>query len=174
MSKKRIKKAVIKKPNWVGNVDISKCEKGKVYNIYKCRKCVIEYSEDQLRQGRRRSLLLPGNKKKKIVSVCKCKKQSLLLIKYKKCTCNIEYWGFFLRANLTCKLCGAYSDIKKEKQIQWYRMNKFLKKTEEDLSDLNKWDCVYRDDCLNATKINGSNKRIACKNCSFYLKSEII
>jgi hypothetical protein len=165
--KKRIKKAVNKKPNWVGEADISKCIPGKVYNIYACRQCIFELKEDRDRPQRKKAIHIPGYTKKQIVEVCPHREP--LLIKYKKCPeCGQTYWGFYLRESATCKLCGLYSDESSPKERAYYRLKELYKTTIEDLSDPDRWNCVNRDFCLECTYHGGSRKGIACKDCPDY------
>jgi len=166
--KKKERKAVTKRPAWVGEIDLSHCEKGLVYNIYQCRKCILEYKQDQARPKRKWALLLPGNKKRQVVEACNCPEPTPLLIKFKKCNCNAEYWGFYLREKETCKLCGAFVLNDMSKEIDYYRLNEMYKQTTEDLSDSHKWDCLNRNFCLDMCKKEGSRRGLACKDCPFY------
>ena len=164
MAKKR-KKTVNKKPNWVGEIDLSGCIPGLVYNIYQCRECILEYKEDQARSGRKKSLKIPGYKKPQVVEACKHREP--LLIKYKKCTCGQEFWGFYLREKSTCKHCGAF---KGATGFRYYRLGEFYTMTDKDLSDEDRWDCINRGICLEVTKVKGSRKAIACQDCPDYDK----
>ena len=171
MVKKKKKKTVNKKPNWVGDIDLSFCEPGLVYNIYQCRKCILEYKEDQARSCRKKSVKIPGLKKKQVVEVCQCREP--LLIKYKKCPCGQEYWGFYLRENKTCKECGAYDLNNMSKGRNYYRLGQFYKYSSIDISDPERWDCLSRKFCLEVTFVHGSKKGIGCLDCPDYEKSKL-
>lgn len=169
--KKRLQKAVTTKPRWVGEVNLSNCENGKVYNIYQCRTCILENKTDKARPKRKKTIHIPGYKKKQFVEICFC--ELPLLIKYKKCTCGQEYWGFFLREHPTCKTCGTFTNSDYIKKKKWYRLTDFYIASEEDLSDKNKWDCINRNTCLECTFDSGSKKGLACKDCPHYEKGNI-
>ena len=165
------KKALNKKPKWVGEIDISKCLPGKVYLIYNCLKCIIERKEDEKRQGRNKLISKTKNGKSIFAPICIHKEP--ILIKYKKCSCGSEYWGTFLRESLTCQNCSVLASKEKETYKEYYRLNSFIIKTKEDLSDPLKWDCTHRDFCLECTYKNGAKKGIACKDCPEYKKGKI-
>lgn len=173
VKKKKPKKALIKKPNWVGDVDLTNCVDGLVYHIYQCRKCIIEYKVDHLRLKRKKFMLLPGNKKKQNVEICNCKIPTPLLIKYKRCPCGAEYWGFYLREKQTCKVCGAYNNDIGLNPISYYRLLDFYKKTSDDLTDETRWDCLNRSICLLCSREQGSKRGIACKDCPYYEKGSL-
>ena len=165
--KKKIKRAVSKKPVWVGDLPLIQPEPGLVYNIYQCRECVIDMTTDMTRSQRKRSILLPGDTKKTINVVC-AKHKEPLLIKFKRCICGAEYWGFYLHSHSTCKECGKYVEYENTKTKDWYRLRQYIKTTSEDLSDKDKWDCINRNLCLECTFVSGYKRAIACKDCPEY------
>lgn len=165
---RKFKVAKTKRPKGVPkDLDVTWCKTGFVYNIYQCCKCIYEHQED-LKRPRRIKFVKVTKRRKKQVSICS-EHGKELLIKYKKCTCGQTYWGFSLKGGSTCKLCSSFSlqKIKKKNKL-WYRLNVFYKKTHEDLSDLDRWDCKNRSLCLECTHNRGANKAVACKNCPDY------
>jgi len=171
---KRFNKAQLNKPAWVGDIDLTKCKDGLVYQIYQCRKCIIEFKEDKARENRKKYLLLPGNKKKQMVEVCTCENPTPFLIKYKRCKCGAEFWGFYLRENPTCRICSKFSESSEpEKGTKYYRLGKFYKQTEDDLSSSETWDCLNRNICLESMKHQGSSKMLACLDCPYYEKGSL-
>lgn len=175
--KKGKKKTVDRKPNWVGDIPMPEVvEKGMVYNFYACRECVYTLEEDQVRPRKKKSILLPGSNKKSMQAVCE-KHHAPLLIKFKRCTCGREQWGFYLRSNPTCGECGKFPDIfgdvQTDKIRDYFRLAEYYKTTIENLGDPDRWDCINRALCLECTYDGGSRKGIACKGCLSYQPGRI-
>lgn len=170
MAKKK-RKTQYKKPKWVGELPMPLVIRGVVYNFYACRKCVYTMEYDKARRRRKKSIRLPGNKKNTMEVVCE-EHRTPLLIKFKKCKCGQEHWGFYLRSNPTCVNCGRYPDefenIEIEKVRDYYRLSEYYKTTIENLGDPDRWDCINRALCLECTYEDGSKKGIACKECPSY------
>lgn len=170
MGKKK-RKSQYKKPKWVGELPMPLVIYGIVYSFYACRECVYTLEYDKARRRRRKAILLPGNKKKTMEVVCE-KHRSPLLIKFKKCECGTEHWGFHLRSNPTCVHCGQFpdkfEDIEIDKIRKYYRLSEYYKTTIENLADPDRWDCINRTLCLECTYDGGSRKGIACKGCPAY------
>ena len=168
MKIRKFKTAKTKKPGGVPNIDLSWCINGLVYNIYQCGICIYEHKEDLTRKPRIKIIKI--GKKKKQIPVCTDHKKPLL-IKYKKCPCGQEYWGFFLKGGPTCKLCSSFSlnNVTETIDRKYYRLGEFLEETDNDLSDENRWNCRHRSLCLECTYKQGSKKAIACKDCPHYI-----
>lgn len=175
MAKKK-RKTKYKKPKWVGDLPMPLVIRGIVYNFYSCRKCVYTLEYDKGRRKRKKSIRLPGNKKNTMEVVCE-EHKTPLLVKFKKCTCGQEHWGFYLRSNPTCGYCGSFpdefADIEVDKVRHYYRLSEYYRTTIENWGDPDRWDCINRALCLECTYEDGSRKGIACKNCPLYEKGTI-
>lgn len=172
MKVRKFKTAKTKKPAGVPNIDLSYCIKGLVYNIYQCGSCIYEHKEDIARKSRTKTIYI--KKKKKQIPCC-TEHREPLLIKYKKCPCGQEYWGFYLHEHPSCKICGSFAlnNVTEKAGRKYYRLGEFYKKTADDLSDEDRWNCYHRSLCLECTYKSGSKKAIACKNCPHYIKGTI-
>ena len=169
-SYKKNKKAVNKKPKDI-IIDIPFPILGMVYNIYECQdmQCVALHNTDKLRPKFKRKIKVPWRKKKSLEQCCALH-QSLLKIKYKKCNCGAEYWGTRLKSSKTCAQCGTNPEVDLDKiPTKYYRMGDYYKRSEVDLGDPERADCVHRAMCLEVTFVESDKRGIACKDCPYYL-----
>ncbi len=168
-SYKKNQKAVHKKPKDI-EIEIENPEPGLVYNIYQCQdlECVLPHNEDKMRPKFKRSINVPWRKKKSLEQCC-AKHQALLKIKYKKCQCGAEFWGTRLKSSVTCKFCGTNPEVDIDKApTVYYRLGEYHKKSDIDLGDPERADCINRPLCLKVTFEKGAKKGIACKDCPYY------
>jgi len=161
-------------PQWILDIDKSNCELGKVYNIYACKKCMIEHVIDKIRKDR----ILVFRVKKKIRNkvVCGCKEKLPIKLKFKICyNCGWHVYGKKVLVG-KCHNCATYTSSyekgqPKIKKRKFYRMGELVE-SYHDLEDKNAWNCGNRNECLDVTKnTGGSIVRLGCKNCPYYLST---
>lgn len=170
-------------PKWVRDLDKSKCVPGRVYNIYKCKTCLLHHKSDMLRKGRRVSKMVNG--KGTLITRCACGIQMPFLMKYKKCPCcGVPVYGTKIIDGLCakCALKNRYMDFLYEDEtipqiepipilFKFYRMGKPVYST-KNLAKDNKWDCKNRCECLEAVfNPDGNSAKLGCTGCKRYIKT---
>lgn len=159
------------KPDCLNDVDLSNTLTNKVYNIYKCKKCILEHKFDKIDRKKRKYVkIFPNDLNKKPYSLHGCKHQTILLIKYKRCDCGIETFGTRILGNRKCYECDVNVRKPSSDYKEYYRIKIFCILSKTNLNDPNKWDCKFRSYCLESTFHEGACKGLACKNCRFYTK----
>lgn len=147
------------------DVDVYDCKPNIVYNVYSCKKCVIEHDIDKILRKKRKWAFFKEKNKKYTTFGCNCEKPTKFLIKFKRCLCGDETWGLNLRNTNKCKKCYPK---KKFKPKYYYRLKIFRYKSKKNLNDPERGNCKNRRYCLEVVFKRGANKGIACKNCNFY------
>jgi len=173
-------------PEWVKNLDKSKCIPGKVYNIYECKNCMLEHYGDMKR--RKRKICKAVNGKVESITRCSCAERSTFLMKYKKCfVCHGDVYGTRISIGI-CKSCanshkyehmnvsffkakGLYNPIEIPMLFESYRLGKLIQ-SKKDITKDNLWDCLNRGKCLESCFVpGGSNVKLGCTDCPDYIKT---